>query len=166
MPFWLGRRRRKAGGRREIVEALATVRQARFKLKVYKSRLHMLESEDAERLASRLEYIDYILEAVGLRLETILALQPSIEAVEDLMKLPYELVKQAAKQAQDLPPDITSLLTALEQSLASAIPEDTLIELGPGPETLSPQARDILREAEKRAGEAASKRVREQQGMQ
>ncbi|BAN90708.1 Snf7 family protein [Aeropyrum camini] len=166
MRFWLGRGRRRSSGRREIVEALATVRQARLKLRVYKSRLYMLDSEDAGKLASRLEYIDYILEAIGLRLETILTLQPSIEAVEDLMKLPYELVKQAVKQAQDLPPDVTSLLTTIEQSLAQAIPQDTIVESSLGSEKLSPQAREILREAEKRAGDTASRRMGERQGLQ
>ncbi len=150
-------RRRRKDGRRMLLDALSAVRQARVRIRMYTSRLGGLQAEEARRLRESLYYVDYILEAISLRLETILTVSGAVQGLdEDLLRLPYELSKTLSREAESLPPEIGALLDSIEQGIASLLPEGYATGIIGG-EELSPQAETIIKEARERARREAEK---------
>lgn len=136
--------------KKAVMEALAGIRIARAKVRFYSSRLRPLaqRDENARRLLETIYYIDFILEAISLRLETILAVPTSMEGLERLLRLPYQLSKEIARQASILPPDLGSIMSSIEQSISALVPDPVSLEVETSP---NPQVETILDEARRKA---------------
>lgn len=141
-------RRRKSAGKSALLQALAQARTAKYRLEYWIRRIEV-EGGDP-RLLETLYTIDYLLEAIILRLNTIITLG---SPAPELAGLPVALAREASRRLEVVPPEVAASISALTNILAeSYLAEASIIE----GELVNEKAREVIMEASR----AAAERVR------
>ncbi len=135
--------------RRALLYALAQARQARVQLRKAKARLRNKPPEQTRQLLLMIETLDIALEAIIIRLDTMLS--ANLYGVE-LLGLPIELVRRLKPMTRGLPPVIRELVDSVGESLevASKWVPGGFEGLGLR-EEIREEAKKIIEEAEKEA---------------
>jgi len=141
------RRRRAQSGKAALLQALAQARTAKYRLEYW---IRRIEAEGGDpKLLETLYFIDYVLEAIILRLNTLITLGGVNGA---LAGLPVALAREVTRHLEAVPPEVAASLSAITNILAeSSLSEAALIE----GEALDEKAREVLREAKHMAAEKA-----------
>ncbi len=150
-------RKRRADPRRLLIDAIYRARLAQTEVRRAKTRLRSLPSKPPEvgRLLVSLEVLELALEAVVIRLETMLAANVFSGG---LLALPVAILEELGEYARGLPPALADAIGGVEDALRSlaAMPqvsEDVALHRDEARE----EARKILEEA----AEAAKRRMEE-----
>ncbi len=151
--MWLFPRKRRKQAPRDrtvLIQALAQARTAKQRLDYW---IRRIESEGGDpKLLETLYFVDYMLEAIILRLNTLIMMD-SISGA--LSGLPVVLAREVARHIETLPPEIAASLSAMSNMLAeSHLAEAGLIY----PEEVNETARNVIREAARAAAEKARRR--------
>jgi len=132
-----------------LLQALSQARRARLEIRRARARLRGMSGEEARRLQILLDTVDNALEAVTLRIETMLA---SGVYTRELAGLPLEVTRRLSSMG-GLPPAIAEILSSVEDSLQALVaqaPEAPALEPA-RVDSVEAEAARILREAEKAA---------------
>ena len=156
MAYWRGKKRDLrilvASALRSSRMALHQVRRARWRLERH---------EESKSLLLQLLTLEYVLERIILRLETIAV---SGLVTRELLALPLALIRELEHTLGPALPEATALIeeigSALEEAYESAAPSPSLGGLSEGiPDTVREEARLVIEEARREA----DKRLRGQQ---
>ncbi len=143
------RRRKKRDPKKAVVEALGNARSALISVK---RGIALLESRgDApEAMLKSLYIMENVLEAVIIRLETIL-----VAGVEggQLIAEPIRLVREASKRLREMPPEIYGYLGEIESQLMTIASAWDVEVNSYGDSSVDKRVERILREAEAAAAE-------------
>jgi len=108
-------RRRRANRKALLVRVLGQARAAQYRVRYWIARL---EAEGGDKgVLETLHALDYILEFIALRVETILTLWGAVQGME---RLPLEVVREASRSFQGIPPEIAASLSSIANLLAEA----------------------------------------------
>ena len=100
--------------RRNLIEALTLVRQAQQRVKYWVERLRSYHDKSPEAI-EELFFLDYMLEAIATRLETLLVTNI---ASTDLLLVPIESIRRLLKETSP-PPDLQYMINALNDILVN-----------------------------------------------
>ncbi len=151
------RRRRAPSGKAALLQALGQARAAKHRLNYW---IRRIEAEGGDpKLLETLYFIDYVLEAIIVRLNTLILVG---SPVEPLAGLPVALAREVARHLEAVPPDVAAAISAASNILAeSSLAEASLLDS----EAVSSKAREILEEAARSAAEKARRRRGEGAGL-
>lgn len=148
--------------RKKVLEALSTSKTALIYVRRSIAYIESFGGKGDSVSTSMLEslyMLEYVLEAVITRLETMLILE---DASHNLASAPLRLVREALNRSAALPPEVAGYLRELEALIASIAPgsDESILMQALSEEPKDPLAERLIVEAEEAAKTKVKKRLK------